>query len=86
MYGAGEWNAGELGKLEVAQNKIGSLELEPKKLVETETIRGEMGQSINKYAELQGQIRNLEDSRWVKKVYIMTFSNRLFIKRKQIQG
>ena len=47
MYGAGvlPWNAGEFVKLEVAQNKIGRLGLGAKKMLGTETIRGEMGWS-----------------------------------------
>ena len=45
MYGAGvlPWNAGDFGKLEVAQNMIGKLGLGAKEMVGTETIRGEMG-------------------------------------------
>ena len=43
MYAAGvlPWNAGEFGKLEVPQNKIGRLGLGAKKIVGTETIRSD---------------------------------------------
>ena len=89
MYAAGvlPWNAGEFGKLEVAQNKIGRLGLGAKKMVGTETIRGEMGWStfeeriLKNVLNYKVRLENLEDSRWVRKVYIMTFSNSLFIKR-----
>ena len=52
----------------------------------TETIRDEMGWStfeeriLNNVMNLNVSLENLDDLRWVRKVYIMTFNNSLFTK------
>ena len=89
MYGVKvfPWSAGDFEKLEVMQNKIVMFELEALRMVGMEIIRDEMVWStfeeriLKSALKYKVRLENVEDSKWARNIYIMTFSKSILVQK-----
>ena len=81
MYGMDtvQWSKEEMDRIEVIQNRVGRLALGANRIVAVEAIRGDLGWSSFEErmykAKLRYKVRleKMDENRWAKKVYKMTF-------------